>query len=191
MIGRTGDKHFHMEQFHTNSRFDTCKGKSQLGINLFTNEMGRQGAFAFAFPRVRCLATQSTPHTFANAGCSLINMIYYQQSPFQKDQLFFDSAAPEQGFDYIKNCLILQVFRAPPGRTLSVHFRSIAGREFELNVTDRSAHNHTLLINITDEYNGKVVKTASSSVLELSFYSKGTSRDPANLEMIIVEDQGT
>lgn len=72
-----------------------------------------------------------------------------------------------------------------------MHFQSIAGREFELNVTDGSAHNDTLLINITDEYNGKVVKTASSSVLEFSFYSKGNSRDPANLRMIIVEDQGT
>ena len=70
-----------------------------------------------------------------------------------------------------------------------MHFRLIAGKEFELNVTDGSAH--SLLINITDEYNGKTVKTASSSVLELSFYSKGNSRVPANLEMFIVEDQGT
>jgi len=72
-----------------------------------------------------------------------------------------------------------------------VHFRSIAGSEFELNVTDGSAQNNTLLVKITDKYNGKTVKTASSSVLELSFYSKGNSRAPANLEMIIIEDQGT
>ena len=72
-----------------------------------------------------------------------------------------------------------------------MHFRSIAGSEFELNVTDGNAHNDTLLMNITDEYNGKVVKTASSPVLEVSFYSKGNSTDPAYLEMIIVEDQGT
>ena len=72
-----------------------------------------------------------------------------------------------------------------------MYFRSIAGREFELSVTNRSAHSNTLLIKITDEYNGKTVKTASSSVLELSFYSKGNSRVPANLEMIIAEDQGT
>ena len=72
-----------------------------------------------------------------------------------------------------------------------MHFRSIAGREFELNVTDGSAHNNTLLAKITDEYNGETIKSASSPVLELSFYSKGNSRVPTNLEMIIVEDQGT
>ena len=72
-----------------------------------------------------------------------------------------------------------------------MHFRSIAGSEFELNVTAGSAHNNTILIRITDEYNGKTVKTASSSVLDISFYSKGNSKVPANLEMIIVEDQGT
>ena len=72
-----------------------------------------------------------------------------------------------------------------------MHFRSIAGSDFELNVTDGSAHKNTLLINITDEYNGKTVKTAFSSVLELSFYSKGNPKVPANLEMIIVQDQGT
>jgi len=71
-----------------------------------------------------------------------------------------------------------------------VHFRSIAGSEFELNVTDGSAYNNTLLF-ITDEYNGKTLKTASRSVLELSFYSKGNSKVPANLEMIILQDQGT
>ena len=72
-----------------------------------------------------------------------------------------------------------------------MHFRSIAGSEFELNVTDGKADNNTILIKITDEYNGKTVKTASSSVLGISFYSKGNSKAPANLEMIIVEDQGT
>lgn len=72
-----------------------------------------------------------------------------------------------------------------------MHFRSIAGSEFELNVTNGSAYNKTLLIKITDEYNGKTVKTAPSSVLELSFYTKGNSRVPANLEMVIVEDQGS
>ena len=71
-----------------------------------------------------------------------------------------------------------------------MHFRSIAGSDFELNVTDGSALNNTLLIKITDEYNGKTVTTSSSSVLELSFYSKGNSKVPSNLEMIIMEDQG-
>ena len=71
-----------------------------------------------------------------------------------------------------------------------MHFRSIAGTEFELNVTDGSAYNNTLLF-ITDEYNGKTVKTVSSSVLELSFYSKGYSKVPAKLEMFILQDQGT
>lgn len=72
-----------------------------------------------------------------------------------------------------------------------MHFRSITGSDFELNVTDGSAHNKTLLIQITDEYNGKRMKTGSSSILELSFYSKGNSRVPANLEMIVLEDQGS
>ena len=72
-----------------------------------------------------------------------------------------------------------------------MHFRSIAGSEFDLNVTDGSTYNNTLLIRITDEYNGKTVKTTSSSVLEVSFYSKGNSRVPANVEMVIVEEQGT
>ena len=85
----------------------------------------------------------------------------------------------------------MKVFRAGPGKTLSAHFRSIAGREFELNVTDERTHNNTILVKITDEYNGKTVKTASSSVLGISFYSKGNSKTPANLEMIIMEDQGT
>ena len=71
-----------------------------------------------------------------------------------------------------------------------MHFRVISGSEFELNVTDGSTQNKTLLSLITDSYNGKTTKTGSSSVLELSFYSKGNSRAPANLEMIIVEDQG-
>ena len=72
-----------------------------------------------------------------------------------------------------------------------MHFRSIAGSEFELNVTDGRAHNNTILIKITDGYNGKAIKTASSSVLDISFYCKGNTKAPANLEMIIVEDQGT
>lgn len=72
-----------------------------------------------------------------------------------------------------------------------MHLRSIVGSEFELNITDGSAHNNNVLIKITDKYNGKTVKTASSCVLEISFYSKGNSKVPANLEMIIVEDQGT
>ena len=72
-----------------------------------------------------------------------------------------------------------------------MHFRLIAGSEFELNVTDGSEHNNTVLISITDEYNGSTVKTASSTVLDISFYSKGNSKVPANLEIIIVEDQGT
>ena len=71
-----------------------------------------------------------------------------------------------------------------------MHFRSIAGSDFELNVTDGSALNNTLLIEITDEYNGKTVTTSSSSVLELSFFSKGNSKVPTNLEMMIMEDQG-
>jgi len=85
----------------------------------------------------------------------------------------------------------LQVFKARPGRTLSLHFRSIAGREFELNVTGGTESNSTVLIKITAEYNGQTIKTASSSVLAISFYSKGSSKVPANVEMIIVEDQGT
>ena len=72
-----------------------------------------------------------------------------------------------------------------------MHFRSIAGSKFELNVTDGIAHSNTLLVRITDDYSGKTVKAASSSVLELTFYSKGNSKVPANLEMIIMEDQGT
>ena len=71
-----------------------------------------------------------------------------------------------------------------------MHFRVISGSEFELNVTDGSTQNKTLLSTITDYYSGKTTKTGSSSVLELSFYTKGNSRVPANLEMIIVEDQG-
>ena len=39
-------------------------------------------------------------------------------------------------------------------------------------------------------YNGKTVKTTSSSVLDISFYSKGNSKVPANLEMVIVEEEG-
>ncbi|XP_078342687.1 protein bark beetle-like [Oculina patagonica] len=84
-----------------------------------------------------------------------------------------------------------QVFRAQFGRTLTVHFRLINGSDFELSVTDGRTENKTLLSTITDEYNGKTIKIGPSSVLELSFYSKGNSKVPANLEMIIVEDQGS
>ncbi len=72
-----------------------------------------------------------------------------------------------------------------------MHFRLITGSDFELNVTDGRTENKTLLSTITDEYNGKTIKIGPSSVLELSFYSNGNSKVPANLEMIIVEDQGS
>lgn len=72
-----------------------------------------------------------------------------------------------------------------------MHFRLIKGSDFELNVTDGRTKNKTLLSTITDEYNGKATNIGSSSVLELSFYSKGNSKVPANLEMIIVDDQGS
>ena len=82
--------------------------------------------------------------------------------------------------------LSLQIFRAPPGKKLSVHFRLISGSEFELNITDGRTSNKTMLSRITNKYNGKTIKSGSYSVLELHFYSKGNAR----LEMIILQDQG-
>ena len=83
-----------------------------------------------------------------------------------------------------------QVFQAPPGRTLSAHFRLIAGSDFELNVTDGSKSNKTLLSRITAYYNGKTIKTGSSSVLEISFFSKGSARVTTNVEFVIMGNEG-
>jgi len=47
-----------------------------------------------------------------------------------------------------------------------------------------------MLSRITSDYNGKTLKTTSSAVLELSFYSKRNTILP-NIEMIIIEEEGT
>lgn len=47
-----------------------------------------------------------------------------------------------------------------------------------------------MLSRITSDYNGKTLKTTSSAVLELSFYSKRNAILP-NIEMIIIEEEGT
>ena len=46
-----------------------------------------------------------------------------------------------------------------------------------------------MLSRITSDYNGKTLKTTSSAVLELSFYSKRNAMLP-NIEMIIIEEEG-
>lgn len=71
-----------------------------------------------------------------------------------------------------------------------MHFRLIKGSEFELNITDGSTPNKTMLSRITDEYNGKTIKTASISVLEVSVSFKDNSRVPTTLEFIILRNQG-
>lgn len=91
---------------------------------------------------------------------------------------------------FLTSCFALQIFRAPPGGTFSAHFRLIRGSEFELNITDGSTANKTVLSRITDEYNGKTIKTVSSSVLEVSVLSKANSRILTTLEFIILRDQG-
>ena len=72
-----------------------------------------------------------------------------------------------------------------------MHFRLIKGSGFDLNITDTRTQNEILLNRITDDYNGKTIKTGSSSVLGIYFYSKGSNKVPANLEMIVLEDQGS
>ena len=47
-----------------------------------------------------------------------------------------------------------------------------------------------LLSRITSHYNGKTIKTGSSSVLELHYSSRGSVNNPAYLEMIIMDDYG-
>lgn len=86
--------------------------------------------------------------------------------------------------------LLFQVFRAPSGRTLSVHFRSIAGSDFEVNVTDKSTPAMTLLSKINASHIGKVVKTVSTSILEMSVFSKSSARIPLSLDFIIMSDEG-
>ncbi|XP_022805001.1 protein bark beetle-like [Stylophora pistillata] len=98
--------------------------------------------------------------------------------------LFLNAAGNHQPVNCIK------VFRASPRRKISVHLRKINGSGFELNITDGRAGIKTQLHRITSDYNGKTIKTGSSFILEISFYSKGNSKAPANLEMIIREDQG-
>ncbi|XP_022809251.1 uncharacterized protein LOC111346215 [Stylophora pistillata] len=83
-----------------------------------------------------------------------------------------------------------KVFRASPGRKISLHLRTIDGSGFELNITDASTAIKTQLHRITSDYNGRTIKTGSSFNLELSFNSKGGSKASANLEMIIMEDKG-
>ena len=68
-----------------------------------------------------------------------------------------------------------------------MYLRIINGSGFELNLTDASTDIKTRLHSITRDYNGRTFKTGSTSILELSFYSKGSS----NLEMVVMEDQGS
>ena len=83
-----------------------------------------------------------------------------------------------------------QIFRAKPQNTLSVHFWWIAGRDFQLNVTDGSTSNKTLIANITADYIGKTIRSAFSSVLEISFSSKSNAREATYLVFIIMENEG-
>jgi len=66
----------------------------------------------------------------------------------------------------------------------------ITGSEFEVNITDGSTPNRTLLSRITADYNGKLLQTASRSVLEVSIMSKDGARVPTNIELAIMRDQG-
>ena len=87
--------------------------------------------------------------------------------------------------------LSLQTFRATAGKTLYIHFRVIAGSAFEINVIDGSTLSKDLLSRITSDYNGKTIKTGSSSVLELHYSSRGSAKNPAFSEIIIMDDYGT
>lgn len=88
------------------------------------------------------------------------------------------------------HCFVFQIFRAAGGRKISAHFRVIEGREFEVNVTDGSTPDKTLLSKITSACNHKMLKTVSRSVLEISFSSKGSTRVPVRLEIVIMSDGG-
>ena len=55
---------------------------------------------------------------------------------------------------------------------------------------DGSTSNKDLLSRITSDYNGKTIRTGSSSVLELHYSSKGSVGIPAYLEIIIMDDYG-
>ena len=68
-----------------------------------------------------------------------------------------------------------------------MYLRIINGSGFELNITDASTDIKTQLHRITSDFNGRTFKTGYTSILELSFYSKGSS----NLEMVVMEDQGS
>ena len=87
----------------------------------------------------------------------------------------------------LKKICFIKIFRASPGRKISVYLRIINGSGFELNITDASTDIKTQLHRITSDYNGRTFKTGYTSILELSFYSKGSS----NLEMVVMEDQGS
>lgn len=114
----------------------------------------------------------------------MLSIYYFRCSAYY----FTCGGQPLQGWTTFFVCF--QIFRAPPGKTLSVHFLTIAGSGFELNVTDEGAGNKTLLGSISAVYNGKTVKTRSSSVLEMGFNSEANARDPANVRMVIIIDQG-
>ena len=88
------------------------------------------------------------------------------------------------------HCFVFQIFRAAGGRKISAHFRVIEGSEFEVNVTDGSTPDKTLLSKITSAHNHKMLGTASSSVLEISFFSKDSARVPVRLEIVIMSDGG-
>ena len=68
-----------------------------------------------------------------------------------------------------------------------MYLRIINGSGFELNITDASTDIKTKLHRITSDFNGRTFKIGYTSILELSFYSKGSS----NLEMVVMEDQGS
>lgn len=71
-------------------------------------------------------------------------------------------------------------------------FRVIAGSAFELNVIDGSTSSKDLLSRIAGaDYDGKTIKTGSSSVLELHYSSQGALIGiPAYLEIIVMDDYG-
>ena len=68
-----------------------------------------------------------------------------------------------------------------------MYLRTINGSGFEFNFTDASTAIKTQLHRITNDNNGRTFKTGFTFILELSFYSKGSS----NLEMVVMEDQGS
>ena len=55
---------------------------------------------------------------------------------------------------------------------------------------DGSTSNKDLLSRITSDYNGKTIRTGSSSILELHYSSKGSVGIPAYLEIIVMDDYG-